>query len=131
MLIFPIQLKATNYTPRFVDNQEFVFNSFQLHLLTSLCPLQQRVIASDIKECVCRAPDTPYDGCCARSFHIIFEFCWFFAVCSLIFMRYAWIVLHVMGFVFIFIHLHVTKNYQNMHPREHGFSYLFFIASHW
>lgn len=22
----------------------------------------QRVIASDIKECVCRAPDTPYDG---------------------------------------------------------------------
>ena len=24
--------------------------------------LSQRVIASDIKECVCRAPDTPYDG---------------------------------------------------------------------
>lgn len=24
--------------------------------------LWQRVVASDIKECVCRAPDTPYDG---------------------------------------------------------------------
>ena len=26
--------------------------------------LLQRVISSDIKECVCRAPDTPYDGLC-------------------------------------------------------------------
>ncbi|KAK7391931.1 hypothetical protein VNO78_20355 [Psophocarpus tetragonolobus] len=29
--------------------------------------LQKRIIASDIKECVCRAPDTPYDG--------LFTFC--------------------------------------------------------
>ncbi|XP_021905477.1 actin-related protein 4 [Carica papaya] len=32
----------------------------------------QRVIASDIKECVCRAPDTPYDG--LFSFSLIFSY---------------------------------------------------------
>nr|KAJ0221108.1 hypothetical protein LSAT_V11C200057650 [Lactuca sativa] len=39
----------------------------------------QRFIASDIKECVCRAPDTPYDGWCSF-FHISV---YYFLVCKL------------------------------------------------
>ncbi|XLT86475.1 hypothetical protein HN873_008228, partial [Arachis hypogaea] len=35
--------------------------SYALCPLDADCLLRQRVIASDIKECVCRAPDSPYD----------------------------------------------------------------------
>ncbi|KAF1872677.1 hypothetical protein Lal_00016514 [Lupinus albus] len=35
------------------------------HTTESYKVYSQRVIASDIKECVCRAPDSPYDGLCS------------------------------------------------------------------
>jgi hypothetical protein len=39
-----------------------IFLEYPFHFYFLIVLLLQRVIASDIKECVCRAPDTPYDG---------------------------------------------------------------------